>query len=255
MGTFYKAIQAEILKVKRNLMFLMLLLMPLIVNLIMTIFFMFYDTSYTNFWTYYTADIFVFYILLYPATLSLIAFVYVDIEMKCNCNKQLFYLPIKPYKIYLAKCTILFSYYTISFIIAYLSFVLSIYLFNSFIPEINASLQSYNSQHLINAVYLKSYIIILPTIFLQYSISSAVPKVWLPCTLAFFLYCGGWIGWNSKFSYLLPNASLTKMIFSEMLRHENVAIFDRVFPISILYTLFFLSTGYFTFRKIMYRGE
>lgn len=248
MRIFYKALQAESLKVKRNLMFLMLCFMPLISTLIMTIFFLFYDIPSTNFWLYYASDINIFYIILYPAMLSLIAFVYVDLELKSNCNKQLFYLPVKVYKIYLAKCMILFSYYTISFIIAYFSFILSIYLLSSLVTEINESLQIYNSKYLIDAVYFKSYIIILPLVFLQYLISLAVPKVWLPCTLAFFLYVGGLIAFRSDYYYLLPNASFTKLAFEDI-RRENIVIFDRVFIISIIYTLSFFVIGYFPFKK------
>jgi hypothetical protein len=242
MKTFLKAIQAESLKVRRNPMFIMLCCMPVIGNLIMTIYFSFYkDVSTRDLWILFTQDSSVFYTALYPALIALVGFVYVDLEIKNNCNKQLFYLPIKPYKIYFAKCAILLIYYTISVLIAYLSLRISLKAVDAIAPTT-----------LLNSMFLKTYLIFLPLVFFQYTLSLFISKVWLPCTLAFFLYVGGFLGYNSNYSYLLPNASFIKMIFTE-LPSKNIEPFNQVSAISLLYTLLFFIVGYFAFTKSKYK--
>lgn len=242
MRIFLKAIQAESLKVRRNPMFIMLCCMPVIGNLIMTIYFYFYkDVSKGDLWILFTQDSSVFYTALYPALIALVGFVYVDLEIKNNCNKQLFYLPIKPYKIYFAKCTILLIYYTISVLIAYLSLRVSLRIVDAIAPTT-----------LLNSMFLKTYLIFLPLVFFQYTLSLFIPKVWLPCTLAFFLYVGGFLAYNSNYFYLLPNASFIKIIFAE-LPSKNIDPFNQVSVISLLYTLLFFIIGHFAFTKSKYK--
>lgn len=243
----FNIIRAENIKTRKNLMFISFCLFPLFVNLFWSFFYCFSSYSNRDFWGYSLKNIFYFICFIFPTLIALVAYTYVNMESSNNCNKQLFCLPTPSYKIYLSKCLVLLYHYTLSIIIAYVSYILSIYLLKTFIPDINELLSAYDSRHLVDIFFIKTYIIILPIVFFQFAVSLTVKNIWFPTTLSLFLTVLGILKSNIEHFYFLPHLSLSHLL-SEFY-YNNISILDNVSYFCIGYTLLFIVLGYFSFQK------
>ena len=250
MKSFLYSLYGEFFKIWKNTVFLIILAFPLVVTLILTLTFIFDDDlTVSNFWTYYGADVSMFYAIGYPLIMSLVAFTTVNIEIKNSTNKQLFYLPIEPYKLYLSKCVVLISYFTLSVLIAYGLFILSSFFLSLVVPSISNSLQNFDSSYLIFLFFIKIYILTLPIIFFLFYISLLIPKLWCPTTIAFILYICGLMAFKTSFVDFFPNAALTKLAWIE-LQSESIVLFDRASIMAFLYSVLFIFLGYFSFKNL-----
>lgn len=247
------AVKGEYIKIKTDFTYWIICIIPILYTFAMAIVIvMDDDLPVVDFWKYFANDVSMFYAIIYPALIALAVYHNVDMEIKNHTNKFLFCLPISHKKLYFAKSALLFVFYTASMIIAYSSFLLSVFALKQISPVVSEGLLKYNSHFVINLFFIKSYLLLIPLIFFLQAICLYLPKIWFPTSIAFSMYIAGLFAFNSEYWYTLPNASLTRLAWIE-LRHGQIALFDKSVMLTIIYTIFFACIGYIPFKKLKYR--
>lgn len=245
--SYFTLFSAEIFKIKRNAGFIFMLLMPLVFSVLFLSYYVLKNEMFATFgsnpWLDYLSFHFSCYFLFYPLIVAFFTYSYVNIEYENNCFKQLFTLPVSRNRLYFTKVIVVFYVVLFSVLIAYVSFVLSGNSLSVLFPDIG--FQDFDTIGVINALFLRTVIILFSISIIQLTLSLLYPNFILSISFALFFTVLSMI--LTKFEYI-PYTFIRKSL-NMATNMENQIVFDKTIYVSMIYIVIFIVAGLFVFRR------
>jgi hypothetical protein len=205
-----------------------------------------YDTFNYNPWLYLGSNIFSFYGLFYPIIISFTAFSYVNIEYNNNGFKQLFLLPVRKSKLYLAKLVVFIFSIIVSIFIAFFSFKIGFNLLGVWAP--NLGFQNYDNSELINLYFAKMLIGSICIGVIQFAFSLKFPNFIISVGLALFLTLFSNLFQKLEYVNVIPYKFINAAVLDY--RMEDKTIYTQELFLSFIYIIIFGVIGLYFFKNI-----
>ena len=252
--SFFTILKSEHYKLRFNIAIWLPLLFPLFMTLCVDIYVLhkhadgIYNPAITvdyNPWVWVLGRyIFDFYALLYPILAAILSYSLCDVEYKNYGFRLLFTRPISKLTIYSSKIVFLLEINFISFLIGYLTFLLSGFALDKLLPGYEFS--SYNVNNLIASYFLYLFIALSAVSFIQYYLSLIFKSFVLPIGFASLMTIFCIIAQNKDYIYLIPYSTVWRLNYCFC---SGIINFSKGEYVNIAYVLFFVVISFFVFIR------
>lgn len=252
--SFFTILKSEHYKLRFNIAIWLFLLFPLFMTLCVDIYVLhkhaddIYNPAITidyNPWVWVLGRyIFDFYALLYPILAAILSYSLCDVEYKNYGFRLLFTRPISKLTIYSSKIVFLLEINFISFLIGYLTFLLSGFALDKLLPGYEFS--SYNVNNLIASYFLYLFIALSAVSFIQYYLSLIFKSFVLPIGFASLMTIFCIIAQNKDYIYLIPYSTVWRLNYCF---YSGIINFSKGEYVNIAYVLFFVVISFFVFIR------
>lgn len=251
---FFTILKSEHYKLRFNIAIWLFLLFPLFMTLCVDIYVLhkhadgIYNPAITfdyNPWVWVLGRyIFDFYALLYPILAAILSYSLCDVEYKNYGFRLLFTRPISKLTIYSSKIVFLLEINFISFLIGYLTFLLSGFALDKLLPGYEFS--SYNVNNLIASYFSYLFIALSAVSFIQYYLSLIFKSFVLPIGFASLMTIFCIIAQNKDYIYLIPYSTVWRLNYCF---YSGIINFSKGEYVNIAYALFFVVISFFVFIR------
>ena len=252
--SFFTILKSEHYKLRFNIAIWLFLLFPLFMTLCIDIYVLFKHADAVNNptitfdynpWVWVLGRyIFDLYALLYPILAAILSYSLCDVEYKNYGFRLLFTRPISKLTIYSSKMVFLLEINFISFLIGYLTFLLSGFALDKLLPGYKFS--SYNVNTLMVSYFSYLFIALSAVSFIQYNLSLIFKSFVLPIGFASLMTIFGIIAQNKDYAYLIPYSTVWRLNHCV---YSGIINFSKSEYASIAYVPFFIVISFFVFIR------
>lgn len=252
--SLFTILKSEHYKLRFNIAIWLFLLFPLFMTLCVDIYVLFKHADAVNNptitfdynpWVWILGRyIFEFYSLLYPILAAVLSYSLCDVEYKNYGFRLLFTRPISKVTVYSSKMVFLLEINFISFLIGYLTFLLSGFALDKLLPGYEFS--SYNVNNLTAFYFSYLFIALSAVSIMQYYLSLIFKSFVLPIGFAGFMTIFGVIAQNKDYIYLIPYSTVWRLNYCF---YSGIINFSKGEYVNIAYVLFFVVISFFVFIR------
>ncbi|MDR1112598.1 MAG: ABC transporter permease [Bacteroidales bacterium] len=238
--------QAELFKNKNNSGLIIFLLFPALTTLLILGAFVYRSNELEtgiNYWSKIGEFLFLFY-WFYPVIIALAVFSIFYIEDKNYGYKQLFTLPVRRPKIYIAKWGLLILYTLMSVMVAYSSFLLGGHLLDIFF---HLGMNEYPVFSIINLYFLRIFLFSLAVLSFQHFFSLLFKHLVLSLGIAVFMNVSSIILSSVQWKYLwtIPYAGFRTASIQFWM--EDTLFWQKDIMVALICFILFAFIGQFIF--------
>jgi len=250
--TLWRFFKAEHYKTKRNLAVWIILLYPLLVTLLVSLYiysragdFGVEKINYNPWILLSGRYIFYTFYNIFPILTAILCYSLFEIEYGQNNFRLIFTMPYKRWSIYISKMLFLAEIILLSVIVGYVSFLSSGYLLERLIPVLTFS--DYNIAPLCANYFLRLYIALLLVAFVQFFFNMKFKNFVVPIGISCFMVILAMVAFNAKYGFLIPYFSVPNAARDFM---NSVTAFNRYDLTALIYIPVIFMVNYFTMRRL-----